>query len=627
MSGGVLKFTRFEFTNFRGMQAAALDLTRTPGNAVHVLVGLNESGKTTILEGIDLFRSNPDLRQRNASLRRKTIDDYQAMIPINQRAHFDGKIIIKATLKLTDDDAIELQNEVAAGLGYAEAKISKTISIAYTANYSASKFVDVINLWYITIEVRKRKGSTPFKALVAPSEEWIAAIRIIELRLPKVMYFPTHLLEFPDRISLEQMGKQKTPEVTADKNSFYYAVLDDVLKAIDPRLSIETHILKRLRSKAASDQQNVEALIQRVEQHLNTTILGEWRALFGQPLKNKQFRLFVKMDANGLCHAEIKLSDGAGLFSLNERSAGFRWFFAFIMLVTYRAHRSDQVLFLFDEPAANLHPRAQAQLLNSFAALSAKHQFIYTTHSHYLINPLWLESTFVVKNDALERAVDPLDIDPNSASITITPYRTFVGSHQDQQFYYKPIMDALEYSPSKLAPSHASVLIEGKTDYYCLEYFRSVFYPNRFSLALFPGGGSGSLDSLVSLLSGWGLTFLMLLDADAAGQKEKKRYEEKFERLVDGRIVTLGDLAKKAGKYRVEEMFTPKDKELIRREFFPDQKVLSKKLLHRAVQELLSAKRTLVFEEETTDNFSRVLTALQNLHDELLPPRPRPLGG
>jgi len=55
-------------------------------------------------------------------------------------------------------------------------------------------------------------------------------------------------------------------------------------------------------------------------------------------------------------------------------------------------------LFLLDEPASNLHSTAQAQLLKSFEKLPS---LIYTTHSHHMINPKWLEGTYVVKNEGL----------------------------------------------------------------------------------------------------------------------------------------------------------------------------------------------------------------------------------
>lgn len=59
-----MRFSKFEIVNFRGIKSAILDLSKVPSEAVNALVGLNESGKTTILEAINHFRSNPDLTKK-----------------------------------------------------------------------------------------------------------------------------------------------------------------------------------------------------------------------------------------------------------------------------------------------------------------------------------------------------------------------------------------------------------------------------------------------------------------------------------------------------------------------------------------------------------------------------------
>jgi predicted ATPase/5S rRNA maturation endonuclease (ribonuclease M5) len=382
-------------------------------------------------------------------------------------------------------------------------------------------------------------------------------------------------------------------------------------------LDIEKHIIDRAKSSSDVDKQNLEALVQKVENHLNKTILSGWQEILSADLGGKRFRFFIRQNDEGIVYAEIKLFDGNSLFALKERSAGFRWFFSFIMLVTNRVHRNDRVLFLFDEPAANLHPRAQAKLLKSFATLSKSHQFLFTTHSHYLVNPLWLESTFVVKNEALIESSDFIDINHAIASITVTPYRTFVGSHLNQHFYYRPVMDALDYCPPSIGPETTSILIEGKTDFYCIEYFKTVYFANSFQLNLFPGGGSGALDSLISLLLGWGSKFIVLLDGDESGNREKSRYEEKFESLVSNRIITLNSVLNTKEKVRIEEVFSEEDTELIRLQIFPSEPKLTKRLLHKAIQELLASGRRLEFSETTINNFRALLSGLEQKYEAL----------
>ena len=52
------------------------------------------------------------------------------------------------------------------------------------------------------------------------------------------------------------------------------------------------------------------------------------------------------------------LKIATGIYYLGERSLGFRWFFVFSLLTTYRAMTSQPdkgLLLLLDEPASNLH--------------------------------------------------------------------------------------------------------------------------------------------------------------------------------------------------------------------------------------------------------------------------------
>lgn len=605
-----MKFTKFTIKNFRGIKSTTLDLSKTPKNSICSLVGLNESGKTTILEAINNFRSNPDLKKNDPSLKIRTDRDYQAMLPISERALFNGSISIQSSLLMDANDIQIIDQELKEIFGWTEVNYKKEFTIDQKINFENSRFKNIDNLWSLSFEGRKRKGKTSFKKL--SGEEWRMAVRTVEKLLPKVIYFPASILDFPDQIILERSPDQKkeSDKGTATKNNFYYDVLNDVLKSIDTNLEIDKHIIARAKSKSTIDRQNLEALVQKIEVNLNKTILGAWRDILNTELGEKRFRFYVNTNESNEIRAEIKLADTNGIFSLNERSAGFRWFFSFILLVTYRTHRNDRVLFLFDEPAANLHPRAQTKLLHSFSELSKTHQFIYTTHSHYLIDPARLESTFVIKNENQEDPLDLFDSAPELSNITATPYRSFVGNHADQQFYYKPIMDALDYTPSAINLANASVLIEGKTDFYCLEYFKRIIFKDHNEIILFPGGGSGSLDSLISLLSGWGAEYVILLDGDAAGESEKKRYSDKFEAIVENRILTLAEIKETKEKVLIEHLFSKTDQELIRKTYFPTHDKLSKKIFHKAIQEMLINQTKLQFEEATLKNFKAVLDSL-----------------
>lgn len=608
-----MRFESFKIDNFRGIKSTTLTLNKHKNSRINALVGLNESGKTTILEGIHHFLSNPNLLKKLPSSAKRSAEEYQKMIPINERALFNGNIQIKALVSIEDEDWVKIENYLLSEFPTFKSfeKIT-SIYITHRLEFFDSKIQKTTNMWDVYFHGKKTKGKSLTRL---ENDDWLKAANFVEQMLPKIVYFPSELLEFPDRIVLENAPKKDKEEHSSfwdePRNDFYCSVLDDVLRAINPTLSLEKHLLARAKSKLPSDKENLADLLLKIGRNLKQTVFSEWKKIFEHaPNYDFQVNLTTKNEQFGL---EIKIITDDGIFSINERSAGFRWFFAFIMITRYRLHRQDRVLFLFDEPAANLHPNAQTQLLKSFELLSEDADIIYTTHSHYLINPLWLDSTHIVRNTAAEKDSYLIDNNPKYSAINVTSYRSFVGNHPDQYFYYRPIQEALDYSPSPLEFPEYCILVEGKTDFFAIKYFSSLFegYADDYWPNIFPGGGAGSLDPLVSLLYGWGKKFLILVDSDEAGNIQKKRYAAKFEKIVENLVYSIDDIKPEWKGFKIEQLITKEDLNLIRDNSFPEKKNLTKKQLHMAIQEQIRNPNKLPISNATIDNFSFLLTALK----------------
>lgn len=94
-----MRYIEFQFENFKGIEKMSLPLS----GDVTTLIGLNESGKTTVLEAIFCFSyGTEDLGGINPGL--ASLRDPQSWIPIAQRANFNKDIVIQATLSLDDSD-------------------------------------------------------------------------------------------------------------------------------------------------------------------------------------------------------------------------------------------------------------------------------------------------------------------------------------------------------------------------------------------------------------------------------------------------------------------------------------------------------------------------------------------
>ena len=86
-------FTYFKIKNFKGIDEITIDLDKIPHLDIYTLVGLNESGKTTILEAINFFGYKQETLDP-LELPRYSIDDVHDLIPISKRDNFNGQISI-----------------------------------------------------------------------------------------------------------------------------------------------------------------------------------------------------------------------------------------------------------------------------------------------------------------------------------------------------------------------------------------------------------------------------------------------------------------------------------------------------------------------------------------------------
>lgn len=159
-----------------------------------------------------------------------------------------------------------------------------------------------------------------------------------------------------------------------------------------------------------------------------------------------------------------------------------------------------------------------------------------------MIEPKWLEQTFIVTNRAdapVSSIVDDISLDDESLDVKVSTYRDFVNAHPGQTSYFQPILDRLEVIPSKFDAGKSSIVLEGKSDYYVLRYAAKML--GISDLPLLPGLGAGTFGALAALHVGWNLNFLFMLDGDVQGKVERDRYAKDFGISME-RLVTIDEL-------------------------------------------------------------------------------------
>lgn len=611
-----MEYVGFEIINFKGIDSIKIDLQRKPTGPVVTLVGLNESGKTTVLEAISYF----DTKEKHLeSLYEEEFrhGDVNDLVPLKKKANFNEEIKIKARISLDNQDRNEIVQYAKKNLQFNinSELLGDQFSITKKLKFERSIYKSTVSTWNINISGKSPRAKKEKRLFDHDSEKWKKLTTYIGEKVPSILYFPTFLFEFPARIYLHE------DENEAITNSYYRAIVQDILDSLNDDLNIEEHIVERAIDGGIFKRRSLGSVLNKMGNVVSKTVFERWNEIFDRKVPRKDIQILYDVEeiqpaAEGITYKvflEFEIKEGDSVYLITERSLGFRWFFCFLLFTQFRAYRKSQknTLFLFDEPASNLHSKAQIQLLKSFAKITEHGgTIIYSTHSPYMINAQWLENAFIVRNDGLkyEEPESEYEYSSRETNIKVQRYRTFVGENPDKETYFQPILDTLDYVPNNLEFIPDALMVEGKNDFYILKYFESLITDSDNPLGILPGAGAGGLDPLISLYLGWGRKFAIILDDDDAGRKAKEKYIKEWY-ISDKNVITLRDISEEWKGYELEKLISQKDREHICNTHYENKslKKLSKKDICRAIQEMSLKNDKMKFSSETLDAFKKVL--------------------
>ncbi|MBE5820094.1 MAG: hypothetical protein E7310_04720 [Clostridiales bacterium] len=609
-----MKVDGFRIKNFKGINDLTLDFRKSPNSNIYTLIGLNESGKTTVLEAINYF-TYKDEELEPLNIKNYQIEDIHDLIPISKRSNFTDEISIETKLRLDKEDNEFIKEELRKEQGFIMSNNIEQIQVNQRYIFKDSKFVESKTGWSNCIFHGKTNRQKKERNL--EGEAWRSATNIVKKLMPNILYFPTTLFDFPDRIYLEDREDVKDN----GKHKFYRSVIQDVLDNLNNGLHIDTHILDRMKTNEENDKNHLEQVLRELSTKIEQVVFDAWKEVFKSNDQNynvnnvqKRIRITYGKDEEEKCYLEFFIEDSDGNYKISERSLGFRWFFVFFMLTQFRGFRKSEnreIIFLFDEPASSLHQTAQQRLLKSLGTIGEKCSIIYTTHSQHLVNPDWLEGTYVVKNEGLDDEKFE-EYNSRKTDIKIYKYREFASKYPNKISYFQIVLDILEYVPSKLEYIPDVVMLEGKNDFYTIKYFKDVILKDRSEINLLPGLSSGSLDNLISLYIGWGKNFMVLVDSDQEGSIQKERYIEKFGTLIEDRIFTYEDINIKWKNLAIEKIIGETECLGIQLDAYPESNEFDKKVFNRSIQEKLIKQEVNEFSKETIDKFNTIIGFLKD---------------
>lgn len=625
-----MQYLSFKIQNFKGIKDTNVVLKSITGASVFAFVGLNESGKTTILEAIHSFAPDEATSELLGGSERLGVP-IKHRVPRHHLSDFTGDVSVSATLKINEEDIHYISSKLFQlyDIEIDWQNVPETIEFERKQSFANGDFKN--NYFSIKTQINFKVKRQRKWRKIDHKHYKIIRDTFFE-RAPKIAYFPTFVFEFPKTVFLTDRGD------AVDR--FYRSVFQDILDYDGRGQTIDKDIIDRIRRKdlqlpwfnfwtewaKRDDKDKIQQVVDRASAVVTKIVFGRWNKIFREEARGKEVVISfdpiqgeirdekgIKIDTNEHdVQVKFQIKDGTRRYDVNDRSLGFRWFFSFMLFTQFRVARSEAnsvpLLFLFDEPAANLHSAAQQKLIESFPEIARDgHLLGYSTHSHYMIEPKWLEQTFIVTNRADTPSgsiLDGVSLDDESLDIKVDAYRTFVNSHPVQTSYFQPILDRLDVVPSKFDIDRPSVVLEGRSDYYILRYAMKMLGTDEISLL--PGLGAGTFGALAAIHTGWNLNFLFLLDGDKQGESERQRYRNEFAIPLE-RLITIKDLI--SNKKEIEDIVDQTTLCIIQNDLQLQSKPKKKQIM-QFFQEKLASEQIVRLGEGFNENAEIIIKAL-----------------
>ncbi len=520
-----MRYKRFIIRNYRAI-TGPLEI-QIEGKTLTPIVGVNESGKTTILHAVFAFDHHNDQFNDKGRHLKDTSNLYRTSTPAAtvaaaiELARSDYEIIMRETEKANPQlkPQVELLKK----------RRGLPTDVTITRNLITLKYI-----W----------DSDRFE-----SPELQDALARTTLRhLPYILFFDDFRDKVDEKIEIVPQQEQQP--------TGWLSIIQQLFKSTDQKFSV-------FQIPALEERQR-KTVLSRVQRRLNETLTREWQNFSLDDRDALQISLdfvsdgptgpqqknFIKLDV-----VETDCNGNEHFFFISDRSKGFYWFFNFVMKLEFnpKVITSDGsgTIYLLDEPGSYLHAFAQRKLCQKLQKLSAKNRVIYCTHSHYLLDPdsIPVSSVYVAVKDG-------------TGSVSLVPISEYRGIATERRSALQPVLDALQIKPFALdlINTRATVIVEGIYDYYALELFRATR-----PVSILPSVGADSIKFYVSLLIAWQVQYRALWDNDQEGKKRHAEAATIFGPEVAAKHFVL--LPSASGHKRIlQDLFAGSDLVMVRNE-------------------------------------------------------------
>lgn len=517
-----MKYSNFIIRNYRAIKGP-LNVNVKDRRLIPI-VGINECGKTTILQAIYCFDYTNDKEYKGRHL-----DNIKNLY---ETVHEEG--IIEAEISCTKEELDKIIEDVIINInkkyilknnGQAFKRIDKNDFLSKLKNLKDGKFKITRNLntKFYNIDYLKNEDN---------EIQNVVSKYIIERELPYILYND----DFTDRPESTIEIPEEEPEVL----SGWLAIYERVCKAANKDFSL-------FKLAKITDNREKNSILSEIEKHLNNKLTEDWEKF---SVDNNKLKIKLDVNNNQL-NIQIKETIGGNdrFFDVVDRSKGFLWFYNFIMKVRFNAKANiksgleKDTIFLLDEPGSYLHLNAQDKLCSNLKKISSEDGIvIYCTHSHHLLNPEYIPINNIHIVEKKPKKLVQL--------IPINEYRTNVEKKNALQ----PVYEALGLSPYEVVNENYKIIsVEGIYDKYVIELFCNL----DKNTIVFPGVSADSIKKNIAYFIAYRKKYVALWDNDNEGKKQYENAKQYYgeEESKKFKLLPKGN----ESKMRMENMFNEED--------------------------------------------------------------------
>ena len=548
---------------------------------VTVLVGMNESGKTSILQALaktNYFENDPEFRfnathdfprkeKKRLDKSGKTAKAVTCIFGISPELRSVCEDDLGPGVFTADEVATSIDYENKTTWGQLEVDsdrfiaqkteelgiASKTLQGKLHSVNQAADFQALLDGYQDealkqNLEKLRRYFTNEWNWPGNPLGEYVAHV-LLAPRKPKFLYYDEYYA-LPSRISIEKLQGDglESEDLKTAKALFDLADIN-----VDELLD-------------ADDFEDYKAELEATEATITQELFNYWSTNKNLEIQFDIDKIEKNIPEQGTRIVEhvldVRVRNTRTKISLplRHRSKGFNWFFSFLVwFKRIQEDASSDYVLLLDEPGLSLHASAQHDLLDFIESLCGDYQILYTTHSPFMVKP-----------DRLDRVRTILET--NDGSVISDSVQ-----EKDPQTLF-PLQAALGYDIAQnLFIAKHNLLVEGVSD---LAYLQTVSgmlsTANREGLrddvVIVPVGGMDKVSTFVSLFRGNSLNLVCLLDSTVdAGSKAR------LDDLVAGKIIQKSkvlrfqDFVDDGRESDIEDLFEPKEYLALFNRAFPDR--------------------------------------------------------